>query len=210
MEDAADPNLGYPQDGNRLVQQWLWYSIVTDPEWSGGSSNLIVNNYLDYPPGSLAALTEMGQAFREEATRRPINANLTGGVANDVTTYAQFPSTKGSATLTATFRNSDLRSVTNEFTVTFYSNAALTNPIGSVVVKPNETGAVVGCTWGGRNSERVTLKWNDLAVGTHKYWAKIDSGNVVNETNDNDNVTTQGTVTVYPSASFVPVISTNR
>jgi hypothetical protein len=27
LVSAADPNLGYPADGNRLVQRWLWYSL---------------------------------------------------------------------------------------------------------------------------------------------------------------------------------------
>jgi hypothetical protein len=27
MQDAADPDLGYPADGNRLVQGWLWFSL---------------------------------------------------------------------------------------------------------------------------------------------------------------------------------------
>ena len=25
LETAQDPNLGYPADNNRLVQQWLWF-----------------------------------------------------------------------------------------------------------------------------------------------------------------------------------------
>lgn len=207
LESAVDPNLGYPQDGNRLVQQWLWYSIVTNPEWSGGSSNLIVNNYKDFAPGSLAALTQMGQAFRQEATARPISANLTAGQARNVTAVTPFPGNLASARLTVNFRNSDLRSITNDFTVTFYSDAALTQPIGSVLVQPEQTGAIVGCTWDGRNSEQVSIMWNNLPVGTHRYWAKIDSGNTVEETSDADNVTSPGTVTVFPSGSYIPVVS---
>jgi hypothetical protein len=148
----------------------------------------------------------MGQAFRQEATARPINANLTAGTARNVTTYTRFPTDVGTARITATFRNSDLRSITGDFTVTFYSDEALTQPIGSVVVRPEQTGAIIGCTWGGRNSEQVSLLWENLAVGIHPYWAKIDSGNQIDESNDGDNVTTRGTVTVYPSASFIPVV----
>ena len=29
LESATDANLGYPLDGNRLVQQWMWYSVNT-------------------------------------------------------------------------------------------------------------------------------------------------------------------------------------
>ena len=58
LENAKDANLGYPADSNRLVQQWLWYSIVTDPESSGGSSNLINwDTFQTAAPGDPAALT---------------------------------------------------------------------------------------------------------------------------------------------------------
>ncbi len=31
LVNAKDPDLGYPQDDYRLVQQWLWYSLNTQP-----------------------------------------------------------------------------------------------------------------------------------------------------------------------------------
>jgi len=31
LVNARDPNLGYPADGQRLVQQWLWYSLNDQP-----------------------------------------------------------------------------------------------------------------------------------------------------------------------------------
>jgi hypothetical protein len=31
LTSAVDPELGYPADGNRLVQQWLWYSVNDPP-----------------------------------------------------------------------------------------------------------------------------------------------------------------------------------
>jgi hypothetical protein len=31
LVNARDPNLGYPADDNRLVQQWLWYSLNDQP-----------------------------------------------------------------------------------------------------------------------------------------------------------------------------------
>lgn len=207
METATDPALGYPADGNRLVQQWLWYSIVTEEFWSGGSSNLIVRNYEAFAPGAIAALTPIGQAFRQQATSRPIASNLAGGEALDVSTYADQPGGRGLAEITATYRNDGLRSVVEPFTVTFYKNAALTQVIGSVRVNPANVGAIVGCSWDGRNSHRVEIMWDDLPVGTHDYWAVIDSGNEVNESNNGDNITTKGTVTVSPRYAFIPVVN---
>ena len=71
----------------------------------------------------------------------------------------------------------------------------------------DRTGAITGCTWAGRNSEHVTLVWKNLPVGTHKYWARIDSANAINETSENDNVTVAGTVTILKNGLFVPLVN---
>ncbi|HEY1408332.1 MAG TPA: hypothetical protein VF434_05280 [Promineifilum sp.] len=207
MEETKDPNLGYPADENRLVQQWLWYSIVTEAEWTGGPSNLIVREYTNYTPGDDAALTMMGEAFQQQATTRPSSTNLVAGVARNYTGHLDKGSNTGSAPLEVSFRNSGTRSVINPVQVTFYSDQALTKSIGSATLTPSQKGAITGCTWAGRNSEHVTLVWKNLPVGTHKYWARIDSANAINETSENDNVTVAGTVTILKNGLFVPLVN---
>lgn len=207
MENTKDPNLGYPQDENRLVQQWLWYSIVTDPAASGGSSNLIVNNYRNFPPGDMAALTMMGQAFRQEATLRVGQENLVAGEAKNFTGFVKKPGNLGSAVLTVNFRNSGTRSITQPVRITFYSNANLTEEIGSVVYNPANIGAITGCTWEGRNNNQVSIVWNNLPIGNHPYWAKIDSTGAVPETNEGDNVTNAGLVVIQSDGLYIPVVN---
>jgi hypothetical protein len=206
MEDTAEPALGYPKDGNRLVQQWLWYSIVTEPYWSGGSSNLITRDYQNYEPGAAAALTTMGQVFQQEATSRVGASNLSGGEGQGVTAYLQAPAKTTSAVITASFRNSGTKSVIAPFEVTFYKDPALTQVIGKATVEPAATGAVTGCTWEYRNNERVSIEWKNLTVGTHYYWAKIDSGGTIAESSEADNVTTRGKVVVNKFSNFAPVV----
>jgi hypothetical protein len=205
MEGAKDPNLGYPADENRLVQQWLWYSIVTEPFWSGGPSNLISRDFANFAPGDPAALTMMGQAFQQEATTRAGQSNLVGGVASDVVTFADKTTNTGSAVLTASFRNSGTRSIISPVTITFYSDQALTKVIGTVTYNPEDRGAITGCAWDGRNSDQVSVVWNNLPVGSHQYWAKVDTSNAVGETNEGDNVTPAGTVFVQSQGLYVPV-----
>ena len=208
LETAKDPSLGYPADGNRLVQQWLWFSIVTGPETSGGSSNLIKwTTFQNATPGDPAQLTTMGQAFQQMANGSDNWRNLVGGAARNVVTLARRQDNKGAALLTATFRNSGTLSVIQPIKVTFYSNQALTQEIGSVVYDPTTRGAVAGCSWGGRNGEQASIMWNNLAPGTYQYWAKIDTLNAVGETVETDNVTTAGRVTVRPYGTFVPLTS---
>ena len=30
LNDLVDPNLGYPEDGNRLLQEWFWFALAVD------------------------------------------------------------------------------------------------------------------------------------------------------------------------------------
>jgi len=207
LETTKDPNLGYPADDNRLVQQWLWYSIVTGPETSGGSSNLINwDTFQSLPGGDASALTPMGLAFQQAANASDNWTNLVGGAAQSVVTLAQ-DDNKGAARLTVSFRNSGTLSAIAPIKVTFYRDQALTQQIGSAVYDPNTRGAVAGCTWNNRNSEQVSIMWSNLPVGTHYYWAKIDTLNAVPETAETDNVTTRGTVTVKSHGTFIPLTS---
>jgi hypothetical protein len=57
---AADPDLGYPADGGRLVQRWCWFSLISER----------------YPTGDLlrsnaAGLTSLGKAFAKYAGVSP-------------------------------------------------------------------------------------------------------------------------------------------
>lgn len=207
LEETKSADLGYPADENRLVQQWLWYSIVTDPQWSGGSSNLINwDTYKSFPEGDPGALTIAGQVYQQQANAHVGQSNLVGGVASNVVALTK-QGQNASPLLTASFRNSGTLSVIQPVKVTFYSNAALTNEIGFAIYNPTVSGAVMGCTWGGRNSDQVSVVWSNLAPGTYNYWAKVDTLNAVTETSESDNVTTQGTVTVRSSGVLVPVVT---
>ncbi|WP_374689787.1 CARDB domain-containing protein [Promineifilum sp.] len=199
MENTQDPELGYPQDGFRLVQRWLWYSLHT-PELIGDSSNLLSDDYATHLPGSPDALTLVGQAFREEAWANAVS-NLTAEGDTAVILMADEADGRADALITASFRNSETLSVVEPFVITFYADAALTTPIGSAVVKPAVTGSVAGCSWG-QNARTVSVTWPDLSPGTYRYWAKVDSGGEINESDESDNVTTGGVVTVYPAGDY--------
>ena len=30
VTDLVDPNLGYPADGNRMLQEWFWFAVAVD------------------------------------------------------------------------------------------------------------------------------------------------------------------------------------
>jgi hypothetical protein len=55
LQSAADPALGLPADGDRLVQRWFWWTLSYDPRLSGGG----LYDQSQRPP----AQTELYSAF---------------------------------------------------------------------------------------------------------------------------------------------------
>jgi hypothetical protein len=62
LVNAKDPDLGYPADDNRLVQQWMWYSLNDQPYDidTGVGYNGSLFSHLDH-----TQMTQFGAFFRE-------------------------------------------------------------------------------------------------------------------------------------------------
>lgn len=196
LEGLKDPNLGYALDNNRLVQQWMWFSFYVphdqnDP-YPGAASNLLEAN--------LNALTDVGIAYRNYVTALPLNRNLfVTSVPNPVVDSNGVGT--ASAQLSVVFRNNGNTAVTTPFNVTFYSNAAMTNVIGTASFTP----AVEGCAMVPYTF--VGVQWDNLTAGTHPFWVKIDSGGAIGETNETDNVGS-GVVLIDPATQvFLPSLA---
>lgn len=177
LETAVDPALGYPPDNNRLVQQWLWFSMKVDPGYSGYASNLLKLNFTDYAAGDLNALTEVGTHWRNKvlSKSKPINLRAVQAQATHVGT--------GTVELRANFVNNGDQRIDRPFQVTFYRDASLSQVIGSTTVNPD----VDGCA---RRTYSATVQWNGLSPGQYNFWAKVDSENAIGESNEagSDNV----------------------
>lgn len=191
LKNATDPNLGYPKDGNRLIQQALWFS-VNNQAGVGNVSDLIRNN----------AITQVGQAYKNFVAAQPVNKNLFVDNVN-VPVVNTGGNGTANAKLTVIMRNNGNAAPGNYF-VTFYKDAALTQPIGtaSVPAPGPSTAGMTGCA---RLTKPASVNWNNLSPGVHKFWVKIDSTNAIAETSENDNFGT-GTVFVNAEQSFVPVV----
>ena len=61
---ATDPSLGYPADGNRLVQAWAWYSLGDDTYQGGERISEGYNGDLFTGPGP-KTITPLGQAYAD-------------------------------------------------------------------------------------------------------------------------------------------------
>lgn len=193
LESAVDPEIGNPLDGGRLVQQWSWYSLVTEPYWSGGTGNLVTRDYASYSPGNPAAFTVVGRYLHIQLANRALAPNLQA-----VPSPAQWIMAETNATtdlqLRAWFVNNGNTTITRPFTVTFYRDSALTQPIGSTIVH----NYVRGCV---RRLRPAMVVWHDVPPGRYEYWVKVDSGGVIAETDESaaSNVTS-GLVTIFSRA----------
>lgn len=197
LENGKDPQLGYPEDDFRLVQQWTWYSMWTESERSGASSNLLRDDYQAYTPGSSGALTRVGQTYRQRVIESDRRVNLVAAEPADIVVSGVGPGETIPVNISLDFYNNGASPITTPVVVAFFSDAALQQVIGGKEVNPQVDGIIQGCSWG-RPTHQATVTWHDLPPGTHHFWAKIDPDNQVpGEVSEQDNVV-QGTVTVLP------------
>jgi hypothetical protein len=184
LGNATDPTLGYSEDNYRLVQQWNWFAVNDN---SISSSNNLVQD-------DRSGLTMMGQTYKAWAAAHGFGVNLRVSDAPSVAVK----SVSGAATaqLGVTFRNNGNTRTLAPFQVTFYGDAAMTQPIGSTVVPAG----VMGCA---TRPYSASVVWSGLTPGVHRYWVKLDSTSVLGETSETDNVGS-GFVIVDPQRVYLP------
>jgi subtilase family serine protease len=188
LENAADPELGYPMDGYRLVQRWMWFSAYYGRV--GRDSSLLTR--------TLDALSPIGERYRDETASRASTVNLRPGSIGGSSGYVANPGDVATVQLYAQIFNNGSVATPAPFAVTFYADQGLTQAIGTAIVSE----PVPGCV-----SRTLTARtiWANLPVGVHHFWVKVDSWNSLVETDETDNVG-QGTVIVTEHANFLPLI----
>ena len=184
---ATDPDLGYPADNYRLVQQWLWFSLAYDRE--GHASNLMDSDTY--------TLTLPGWTWRNYVAAISPTINLIPAQVPVIVARSANGTDPVTVTLTAEVRNNGNATSAGTVTVTFYSDAGLTTPIGSATFTD-----LGGCA---RRAAVVTTTWANLETGLHPFWVRVDSTDVINENGEADNVA-QGAVMVNPFDLFLPVL----
>lgn len=187
LDTAADPALGYPKDGYRLVQRWLWFSVQL--KGVGYVSNLLND--------ALTDMTVVGQTFANRAAAAPRTLNLFPKRTHGKVGLTSNGNGTRDAWLTAEVRNAGSVPTTASFTARFYRDAGLTSLIGSATV-PGDLG---GCESEGA---LVHVVWPNLTPGEHTFWVKVDADGAIGETQEDDNVM-QGKVRVYQHGVAVPL-----
>ena len=190
LENEKDNSLGYPQDDYRLVQQWLWFAMH---DGTDDTPNALINLH---PMTKLpTSLTSIGTSYRNLVLDSNYDINL---LPTNVSNTAVSNTT--SAVISAEVRNNGGIPTGSSFTVSFYADSTLSNLIGQVVVPAD----LAGCAL---ESQKVSVTWNGLLPEqANRFWVKVDSGNVIAEELESDNVAT-GIVITDPDQIFLPVTS---
>lgn len=167
LQSASDETLGFPADNNRLVQQWLWFTV--NMEDSNFSSDLLEDGYTltDY------VLRLPGETFKAEVNNlRPFSTNPFIDAVSYPTVSTITPTGTTSATIAATIYNNGDTATTTPITVTFFADEPKTDEIGTAVI----SSPLGGCA---RHSEDAQVLWTGLTTGTNFYWAEVEGGNTV-------------------------------
>lgn len=167
LENAIDPNLGYPLDGNRLVQQWAWFLLddMDLGDFIAGNPSLLLNP-------ATGVRTQMGNKYRDliqQSTTQP-NLLIEQVYADLVDVDPQ--SGAAVATLRVRVRNNGNTPTVAPFEVIFFRDSGLTQEIGRATVPAGLDGCAV-------NDVVAQIEWSDLEEGVHPYWVEVDAENAV-------------------------------
>ncbi len=190
LNTAQDPAIGYPLDNNRLVQQWLWFSVNFP---IGYVSNIVT-------PTVPMTFTMVGNQFKTDVTNPisyPQNINLfpsstrgLGAIPNGATTTVM---------ASVDIMNNGSIVPSAPVTITVYADAARTQPMGSATVSGGR-----GCA---RKAYPTVVTWSLPATvtGVLTYYVRVDPGNLAGETTMSDN-DIDGTVFVGSNRLLLPAV----
>ncbi len=125
MRTARDPDIGYPEDDNRLVQRWAWFSLDHDGWYMGG-------DLFDYRTHQPKALADAYAAYTDQVppTIDLRLMNLGANITSDTSTSEAYTST-----LHVTVANAGNIETTGPVTVTFYRDPANPTRISSTPIE---------------------------------------------------------------------------
>lgn len=189
LESTTDPNLGYPLDNYRLVQQWAWF-LLDDGD---------LGAFIDGNPSLLidpvhGTLTQMGQRYRDLIAETTTQPNLVIDQVLAELVDADPQSGVGTATLRVRIRNNGNTPTTAPFQVKFYRDANRTQLIGQATVPAGLEGCAV-------NDVVVEVEWENLSPGVYPYWVTVDSEEAIGSSKTGSSV-----VIVDPVRLFLPTV----
>lgn len=185
LQSASDPAFGYPADGNRLVQRWLWFS-TNYPGYGGMLFN-----------PNTAQRTQLGEAFY----------SYTRAISPEIDLMAVRLTAEPAAlcdigvpqttTLKVLISNAGNISVSMPFTVSFYAGQP---GAGALIASHIVTPTLNGCA----ATIEVTQTWSGLSSGANYAYVRVESDNQIGEIDKDNNLAT-GVVLVTNQRVYLPI-----
>ncbi len=188
LRAAQDANTGYPPDENRLVQQWMWYSL--DDEGYGGT---LFNRF------TLEKL-KLGAYFGDYTGALTPTIDLFAIEVGQASPVPYSPADPTTVTLQLRFSNVGNIATAQPITVRFLDGAD--NQLGSDQIISD---TIAGCA----AVRTITIPWANVTPGAHVVQAVIDPANTLAESNEHNNQA-YGVILVAKHQVFLPVISRRR
>ena len=189
FRNQTDADIGYPADGNRLVQQWAWFSANANP-WYWGGTLFDTNN-----PGTLRPLGEDFRSYVSEVAPA-VDLSTVRAVADpDDIPYQGVPVT---ATLKAVVSNAGNVTASSPFTVTFYDGPLGQGNAGIIGEPRVVSQGLRGCG----NYTVISESWGGLGAGSHPFSVRVEIGEGdINLTNNS----VDGTLFIADHRAFLPM-----
>ena len=187
LENTKDASLGFAADNNRLVQQWLWFSV----RYNGvGYVSDLVND-------AGTGLTQVGQTFQNQTHNvMAPTRNLMVERVDPVVSQSGLSGT-ADVVLNVKFRNNGNHAITTPFTVTFRDGGGAL--IGQTTVNPTVYGCAV-------HDYTASVTWTNRPPGVHQFTVSLDSGGVISEVSETDN-SGSGRVLIDPENVMMPIMN---
>ena len=189
----TDDSIGYPADGNRLVQRWAWFSVDGNPrDWGG----------ILFDPDS-HALRPIGEYFRDYTNALTPTIDVVAARAFAEPAAIMYEGVPVTATLKALVSNAGDVAATGSITVTFYDgplDQEGTGPIGDPQVI---TRTLHGCA----DYAVVSVTWKGLDVGGHPFSVQVQASDV---DVDPANNAAAGSFLVATQRVFLPLVLKER
>ena len=157
MRTRTDPDLGYPRDGNRLVQNWSWYSVA----------DLAAFNGWLYDPDT-KDLSAMGENYAAYTAAIDDTVDLYPVQIRSVPGTPYSPSEPVTMTVQALIANSgNLVAETGPVAVRFYDGDPQQ---GATQIGATQTVSLAGCG----DYAAATVTWPNVPPGDHLVYVVVD------------------------------------
>lgn len=209
--ESVDTSLGYPPDGNRLVQRWNWFSLDDDSGyydvwgvwWQRYNGNLFDSGF--NPPASpkpqgINFLGEEWETYVTSQVPAPYVNLLPARIFSDpAAPYS--PTDPVTLTLKADVGNSGSKAANESFVVRFYDGPPPPGA-GNQIGADQTISDLCGC--GG--AETVEVTWASVPPGSHQVYVVVDAQETISESNEDDN-TGSGVILVATHRIHLPLIT---